>query len=286
MGKKTTAVTTEASADVLAQLTAMFPQGDSYNRTKFPKLVFKSQTVLDDNEEVVIKAGTFFIDRETEEVDEQGKNKWESVEVGKTLDGHIIYYRKRLQYWDAKDEVFFSTPMYDEDTEIIPLFKGGEFVAEGTPAQLKAMYPKVVEYSDKKTGEKKTKTVSHLDDAKVLYVLVNGELLELTIRGSSMWSFNDYLKKFAPQACITTFNSTKEEAGTNKWNKMSFKVLRNPTQEEAVLAVNTIEELRQGIAHEKAYYASKRTAQASASIGAPAQALKAGDEEADEEDGF
>lgn len=278
---ETKAVVTEASAEVLAQLNAMFPQGDSYNRTKFPKLVFKSQTVLDEDENVVIKAGTFFVERETEEVDEHGKNKWESVEVGKTLDAHIVYYRKRLQFWDAKEVVFYSTPLYDEEFEVIPLFKAGEYVCEGTPAQLKAMYPKVVEVEDRKTGEMKQKTVSQLRDARVIYVIFNGELLELTISGTSMYSFLEYLKKFAPQACITTLNSTKEEVGSTKWNKMSFKVLRNPTQEEAVLAVDTINELREAIEHEKQYYAQKR-ANASASQAlapvAEALALEAGED--------
>jgi len=267
---KTQEVVTDASAEVLARLAAMFPQGDSYNRTKFPKLVFKSQTVLDADENVVIKAGTFFIERETEEVDEHGKNKWSSEEVGKTLDAHIVYYRKRLQYWDAKEEVFYSTPLYDEETEVMPLFKAGEFVTQGTPAELKASYPKIIEVEDRRTGEKKTKTVSLLRDARVMYALVNGELLELTISGTSMYSFLEYLKKFAPQACITTLNSTKEEAGATKWNKMSFKPLRNPTQDEALLAINTIEELREAIENEKQYYAQKRAAAVAAPVAAVA----------------
>lgn len=271
------AVLSEEALQALAQLNAMFPQGDTFSRASFPKLVFKSQDkfelkkdatgapVLEEGEEVLehtTRAGTFFTEKPTDEKDENGKAKWEQSKIGKELSGHIIYHRKKLQYWDAQAEEFFSTPMFDADYERVPLFKAGEFVAEGTPAELKALYPKVVEYSDKKTGEKKTKTVSHLDDAKILYVIVSGEMLELTLRGSSMWSFNDYLKKNAPQACITAFNSTKEEAGSNKWNKMAFKVDRPLTAEEAISGAHTLAELQDGIAAEKAFYASKRQAEA------------------------
>lgn len=253
----------EAQA-ALAQLNAMFPQGDTFNRATFPKLVFKSQTKLDDDDKVIIKAGTFFVEKPTGEDDENGKPAWGQTELGKELSGHIIFHRKRLQYWDAQAEEFYSTPMFDADHEAIPLFKGGAFIAEGTSAELKALYPKVVEYTDKKTGEKKTKTASHLDDAKVLYVIVSGDMLELTLRGSSMWSFNDYLKKNAPQAVMTVFSSTKEEAGSNKWNKMAFKVERPLTGEEAITGAHTLAELQEGIASEKAFYASKRKAEASA----------------------
>lgn len=266
------AVLSEEALQALAQLNAMFPQGDTFSRASFPKLVFKSQDKFEPSDEVdedgepklahTVKAGTFFLEKPTDEKDENGKAKWEQSKLGKELSGHIIFHRKKLQYWDAQEEEFYSTPMFDQDYERVPLFKAGQFVAEGTPAELKALYPKVVEYTDKKTGEKKTKTVSHLDDAKILYVIVDGEMLELTLRGSSMWSFNDYLKKNAPQAAITAFSSTKEEAGSNKWNKMAFKVERQLTAEEAISGAHTLAELQEGIAAEKAFYASKRQAEA------------------------
>jgi hypothetical protein len=291
MSKATKEVTTQASAEALAALAAMFPQADSYNRTQFPKLVFKSQTkfgdkldkagkpVLDEDGEpeqvVLIKAGTFFIEKQTEEKDEKGKAIWNSEEIGKTLDGHIVFIRKRLQYWDAINEDFISSPMYDNNNEVIPLFKSGEFIAEGTPAELRAMYPEIKEYTDKKTDEKKQKTVSKLKDAKVLYIILNGELVELTIAGSSMWEFESYLKKTAVPACITTFSSTKEEQGATKWNKMSFKVLRDPSAEEATNALEIAQQLLKGIENEKDFYARKRAENAAAAAPALAAASEA-----------
>lgn len=256
--KKTEEVTTEASAEALNELANLFPQADSFNRTQFPKLVFKSQTQLDDEENVVVKAGTFFLDEPTDEEDEDGKVKWTHNDLGQKIEGHIIYHRKRLQMWDADTEEFYSTPMFDNALETIPLFKSGEFIEQGTPAQLKALYSENKEVDDKKTGEKKMIKVSKLRDAAVLYIIIDGKLTELTIAGSSMWSFKEYLKKTAVPATITEFSSTKEQQGSNKWNKMAFKALRNPTAEEASLALQIGRDLLKGIEDEKAYYAAKR----------------------------
>lgn len=287
MAKKNTEVTTEATNEALAELAAMFPQGDTYNRTQLPKLVFKSQTKLDDDDKVIMKAGTFLTERPTDEEDDNGKKKWQSDEIGKELDGHIILYRKRLQMWDQEAEEFTSSPMYDEDHEVIPLFKGGSLVATGTPAELRAMYPELKTYVDKNTGEQKTKTVSKLRDARVIYLLVNGELLELTIQGTSMYSFLDYLKKTAAPTVITTLNSIKKEQGATKWNQITFKALRTPTTDEASLALKTMRELQEGIKAEKEYYAKKRAAEAvsdnAPAIGA-ADPLAIGAPETEDED--
>jgi len=275
------ALATEASAEALAALAAMAPQADTYNKTTFPKITFKSQTVLDDDENVVIKAGTFFTEKPTDEEDEDGKKIWEKKELGKSLDGHIIYHRTKLSFWNDEEQAFYSTPMYDLATDIVPLFKSGEFVADGTPDALKAMYRIDIPYKDKKTGEDKTFPGSLLREARVLYVLLNGELFELTVTGTSMRSFENYRKKFAVPATITTFNSTKEEKGSTKWNCMSFKATRNPSQEEAELALATQKELVEAIENEKEFYAAKRVANTDTTTPAPAE-LPAGEEGEDD----
>lgn len=266
-----TAVVTEASTEALAALAAMFPQADVINRVQFPKLVFKSQTVLDEDEEtVLVKAGTFFVECPSEEVDEEGKKTWDKVELGKELEGHIILHRKRLQYWDSKANEFTSSPIYDNNTDVIPLFKSGEFVTEGTPAELKKLYPEMKEFENKKTGEKELKEVSKLRDATVLYILVGGELLELTIAGTSRYSWLDYLKSTAVPTVITTINSTPQKQGSTKWNQMTFKAGRTPTADEANLALATLAELQEGIQAEKDFYARKRAESAAGAVAATA----------------
>lgn len=298
------AVIATASAEALQALDALVPQGDTYNRVQFPKLVFKSQNkfgdkldkdgnpVLDADGEVeqvqAVKAGSFYIEKPTGETDENGKELWSSELIGKEVKAHIVYHRKRLQMWDADEEVFYSTPIYDDNSELVPLFKQGEFVTEGKPAELQALYPKLQEYTDKKTGEKKTRMGSKLQEASVVYLLVNDELLELTLTGTSMWAFSAYIRKHFFARGITTLNSTKEENGSIKWNKMSFKLEEGLTNDQALLAVQTISELKQGIADEKAFYAKKRAENVTAT--ASYDGLEVGDvpslEGATEDDSF
>jgi len=270
-----------ASQEALDALSAMFPQADSYNRTPQPKIVFKSQDiigdkldkkgkpVLDEDDEpeqtVVTKAGTFFVDRPDLE---DKKADWSHDKIGMKMEGHIIHVRKRLQMFDGDLEEFYTTPMYDEPTEIIPLFKAGEFVAAGTPAELKALYPTTREYTDHKTGEKKERKGSLLEDAKVLYIVLDGEMLELTLRGSSMYSYREYAKETLVERTVTEFTSEKREKGTNKWNCMLFASSRDLTAEEAVTNLGILKELREAIDEEKEYYAAKRAE--NAEVAAPA----------------
>jgi hypothetical protein len=277
-------VITEASAEALAALAAMFPQEDVINRRQFPKLTFKSQTVLDEDEEtILVKAGTFFIERPTDE-EEDGKKVWEKVELGKELDGHIILHRKKLQYWDADNEEFISSPIFDDASEMVSLFKSGDFVTSGTVAELKSLYPETKKYIDKKSGEEKEYVGSKLKDATVLYVLVAGELLELTIQGTSRKSWLGYLKTTAVPTVITHFTSTPQKVGSTKWNQMEFKASGTPSADQASLGIATLTELLEGIRMEKEYYAKKQAARATVMPATEPAALPAGDTTTTEED--
>jgi hypothetical protein len=271
----TKAVTTEASAEALAALAAMFPQGDTFNRAQFPKLTFTSQAKLDDDGETIkIKAGTYAIEQASDEVDEEGKKVWERTELGKTIEGHIIFQRKRLQYWDADANAFVSSPMYDNDNDVIPLFKAGQFMAEGTPAELKAMFPVTKKYKDKKTGEEKEYQGSLLKDASVLYILIGEKLVELTLTGTSRKSWLSYYKSTSVPTTITELSSSKQEVGATKWNQVELKAVRVPSSEEVSLAAQTIAELTEGIQAEKDFYGRKRAESAAGSASAPALAAE------------
>lgn len=278
-------VITEASAEALAALAAMFPQDEVINRRQFPKLTFKSQTVLDEDEEtILVKAGTFFIERPTEEEDTDGKKVWEKVDLGKELDGHIILHRKKLQYWDADNEEFISSPIFDDNSELVSLFKAGDYITSGTVAELKAAFPEMKKYTDKKTGEEKEYMGSKLKDATVLYVLVNGELLELTIQGTSRKSWLGYLKTTAVPTVITHFTSSPQKVGSTKWNQMEFKANGTPSADQAALGIATLTELLDGIRMEKEYYAKKQMARTATPVVTEPVALPEGTEA--EDDGF
>lgn len=256
--KKTTEVAAPLNDEALALLRSMYPQEEGYTRLMLPRLSFKAQDVMEGtgkNKKVVIAAGTFFTEHQTEDTDENGKKVWEKTELGDTVDGIIIYKRKQLRMYDEATEEYSSTPIFDTNEDIVPLFCAKKEVARGTAAQLKAMYE--YEYTDDKSGT--TKKKSKLQDNTILYVLVEGELYQLNLHGSSMWSFNDYSKSVLVASVMTTFNSEYNKNGSIEWNKMIFKAKRQITAEELEMVVSNIKAIKDAVDGEKAYFAGLLT---------------------------
>lgn len=255
--KKTTEVAAPLNDEALALLRSMYPQEEGYTRLMLPRLSFKAQDVMEGtgkNKKVVIAAGTFFLEHQTDETDENGKKVWEKLELGDTVDGIIIYKRKQLRMYDEATEEYSSTPIFDTNEDIVPLFCAKKEVARGTAAQLKAMYE--YEYTDDKGNAKKK---SKLQDNTILYVLVEGELYQLNLHGSSMWSFNDYSKSVLVASVMTTFNSEYNKNGSIEWNKMIFKAKRQITAEELEMVVSNIKAIKDAVDGEKAYFAGLLT---------------------------
>ncbi len=271
--KTTAEVMTTADAELLAQLAAAYPQDAGVARMLLPRLTFKSQDVMEGtgkNKKVVIEAGTFFTERATDEKDTDGKTVWDKEELGLTIEGFIVYKRKQLRYYDEPNDVFYSTPIFDDVNDVLPLFKGKEQHARGTTAELKAMF----EYVDSESG----KTRSKLEDNVVLYVLYADELYQLSLRGSSMYSFKDYERKVSPSvsAVLTHFNSQPQEKGSIQWNQMTFTALRTVTSDEARTVLNHQADIKHHIDLERAYYASQNAAPTAALPASDAPALPAG----------
>lgn len=271
-------VVTTADADLLAQLSAAYPQEAGVNRLMLPRLTFKSQDVMEGtgkNKRVTVEAGTFFTERPTDEKNEEGKNVWEKEELGLEIEGLIAYRRKQLRYYDEPNDVYYSTPVYDDVAEVVPLFKGKEKYATGTTAELKKLFEFVNEEG---------KTRSKLEDNIVLYIIYKDELYQMGLRGSSMYSFRDYERKVSPSvsAVLTHFNSQPQEKGSIQWNQMTFTALRTVTTEEAHTILDAQRKIREAVEAEKAYYASLQQSEVVAAAlheGAPAPALEAGKEE-------
>lgn len=256
--KKTTEVAAPLNDEALALLRSMYPQEEGYTRLMLPRLSFKSQDVMEGtgkNKKVVIAAGTFFTEHQTEETDENNKKVWEKTEIGDTLEGIIIYKRKQLRMYDEATEEYSSTPIFDTNEDIVPLFCAKKEVARGTAAQLKALY----EYEETDDQGKKKKK-SKLQDNTILYVLVDGQLYQLNIHGSSMWSFNDYSKSVLVASVVTTFSSEYNKNGSIEWNKMMFKAKRQITPEELETVVSNIKAIKDAVNSEKLYFAGLMTA--------------------------
>lgn len=242
-------ITTRASQEIMEQLKQSFPTDPGVNRIMLPRLSMASQDKTEGKGKamkVVTEAGTFFIERQSDEIDEEtGKKIWTKEEIGKNFEGIILYQRKQLRYYDDSTQTYTSSPIYDEDDEVVPLWCNKAEVARGTPAELKKQYM----YTDKEGKEK-----SKLEDNKILYVLYNGEVFQMNLRGSSMYSFKAYARKFVPNTVLTAFSSEAKEKGSIAWNQMEFKAVRELNQEEAEAVIAKLSEIATSIKMEKATY--------------------------------
>ena len=253
MKKELTVQPSDASLNALRN---SFPQDPGFTRMMLPRLTLVSQDVVEDFRNpktgkkeirVITEAGTFLFERETEDTDEEtGRQIWEKTELGNKVDGTIIFQRKQLKMF-VKDEGYTSTPIFDigdEDT-ILPLFKGKEKIATGTISELKAMYNFV---------DDKGKTRSKLGDNTILYILIDGEMYQMNIGGTSMYAFKDYAKHVLCPSVVTTLCSVSRENGTTKWNQMTFTTKSKLKQDEVDNILIKISEIQQGIAAEKNFF--------------------------------
>lgn len=255
---------TAVSTESLNALANMFPTDPGYTRSVLPRLTFVSQDKTEGkgkNMTVVMEAGTFLEERETEELNEAGKKVWSKTELGLAIEGIILYQRKQLRYYDEATEEYTSSPIYDADDEIVPLFTNKKEIARGTPAELKTKY---------KYTAADGKVKSKLEENRILYILKDGEIFQLNLRGSSMYSFLGYARKTLCPSVLTKMESEPKEKGSIEWNQMTFTPVRLLTQTEVNEVVNYIESIRNGIAEEKAYFAGQ------AAAASPSAALPAG----------
>lgn len=247
-------LTTEVSKDLLAEAAGNMPTDNSFQRIILPRIGMFTQDQTEGKGKsmvVTAEAGTFYIDAESEETNDEGKKVWTKTELGKEIEATIIYHRKKLSYWDSSAQEFTSSPIYDEDTDIIPLFKARKEIAKGTPKELKKDYM----YVDPRDGKNKSK----LQDMVVLYVLYAGNVYQCEIKGTSMWAFKTYSRGVVPPVVLTKFTSEYKESGSINWNQMKFTTLRKLTEEELVEVVNLQKMIKSSIKAEKDYFASLNT---------------------------
>jgi len=238
--------------ELLAQLDASYPKEKSRFSIQLKKLGMFSQDITEKvgkKIEIINEAGEFYIEQASEELDENGKAVWKKDSIGTSIEALIVYKRYQLSYYDDKSETFYSTPVYDSADDVVPLFNNltKQEVSRGTASELKTLK----EFLEVKDG----KTVSKLKDNRVLYVLFNDELYQLTIKGSSMYAYMDYEKKIGnPTRYLTVFNSTPRENGSIKWNQMTFEAVRSINPEELTRIVEEVNKIKTAIAISKASY--------------------------------
>lgn len=235
---------TDEQRALLGQLT---PQEQGYTRISLPRLGMYSQDKFEGKGKsavLVKEAGMFYTEVPPTEKD----GEWTKQELGTQMEGIVLYHRKQLSYYDNATEKYTSSPIYDTPEDVIPLFLDGKEVQRGTPAELKAKYA----YTDPDDGKVKSK----LEDMRVLYILKDGQVYQMSLRGSSMWSFSKYAKSCLVSSVLTRFCSESKENGSIAWNQMTFDALREITPEEASVVIDNLQKITTSIAEEKAYFAS------------------------------
>jgi hypothetical protein len=243
------------SAEELAMLKDSYPVEQGLSRIMLPRLEFVSQDQTEGkgkSMKVTVEAGTFFTSSQSDEVDEDGKKVWAKDEIGKEVSVIILYERKQLKFYDG--EGYVSSPIYDTDDQVIPLFKDKTEIDRGTPAELKSRS----QYQGKSA---KGKDISKLEENKVLYVLYKDELYQLSIRGTSMYAFRDYKKTVTPNAVVTTLNSVPKENGSTAWNQITYTEDRTINSTELPLVMESIAKIKTAVEMEKAYYGEKAPSQ-------------------------
>lgn len=235
--------------ETLALLAESYPLEVGINKISLPRINFWSQDKFEGkgkSAKLVKEAGIFLLEKQGDEVDANGKKVWTVTQLGTEIDAIILYERKQLRLYDEDTEQYTSSPIYDNDDEILPLWCDKKEVARATPGELKAKYQFV---------DKEGKTQSKIEDNKVLYIEYEGEAYQMTLRGSSMYSFKKFSKATIPPAVLTNLSSIPRVRGTNSWNMITFTPKRNLTKEEAIDILNKVKDIKFAIAAEKQQYA-------------------------------
>lgn len=248
-------ITVAPNPAALAALAAEFPQEVGYVDKLLPRLTFKAQDVTEETKvkgkkviNILTEAGTFIEERETDELDEDGKKVWSHDELGAEIEGTIIFQRKQLKFYDEGTSEFTSSAVYDNDEEVIPLFLNKKEIARGTPAELRGRYQYT--HTDGKVK-------SRLEDNVILYILKDDEIFQLNLRGSSMYAFKTFARKTLAPSVLIKMNSEAKENGSIKWNQMTFTPVRVLNNSEIANVMANIQDIKQGVADKKAFFASQ-----------------------------
>lgn len=242
--KKTTGAVTTLTEGQIAALDEAYPVMESDGRSQLPRLGMIAKDVTEETGtgkakkiEIVQAAGTFYTERDMGEVDEDGKKVWTREYIdGETINGIIAFHRRQLRLFDSSLNKFISTPIFDNATQVIPLYLDRQVIAKGTQAELQARYPAL---------SQKGKPTSKLKEETILFVVYEGELYQMNLSQSSKWTFKDYQKTGNPSLVVTTFGSVEDEFGSNKFHKTVFTKGKMITPADFELVNGAQKELRE-----------------------------------------
>ena len=254
-------LSTNTGNEALDRLRQNYPQHveDNYEKVVLPQIRFKAKAVLDDDDKVVTKAGTFVKVVRSEEQNAEGKYDYNEDVIGQSLAVNVLYERYKLTYYDSADNSYVQSPVFDEKTDVTKLFQNGKEIASGTSAELQAL----PQFAFEEDGKKK----SRLQLLKVLYVYYDGALHETTLSRGNGYGFSNWKRDLrnkegkVPAEVELKITSQKTEHGGNKYNEMVFTTGDTLSNEDLTRNADLIEEMRQSIAAEKAFYGQQTAGQ-------------------------
>lgn len=252
---KTKEIANVMTEEQLALLRDSYPVEKGFTRILLPRLGLVSQDVVEGkgkSMKVVTEAGTFFTESQTDEVNEEGKKVWDRQEIGTSIQGTILFQRKQLRFYDSANQSYTSSPIYDNDDQVVPLFANKAEVAKGTPKELQAR-PEFQGLSAK------GKPISKLEEQRVLYVLYKDTVFQMTVRGTSMFAFLTYVRGNLPPSVLTEFDSEEKQNGSISWSQMTFETVRQLDSKEATVVQEKMNEIRTAVEAEKNFYKSADT---------------------------
>jgi len=246
--KKEVAVSNE---DILAQLGESFPAPEVAPKIILPRLGMFSQDVtkkVNKKITVIHSEGDFYIEQESEEKNSDGKFIWEKEEIGSEIEAIVLYKRKQLQMYDETTEEYTSSPVFDTDEEVVPLFCNRKEVNRGTSEDLIAQY----QYQDKDG-----RTRSSLAEDTILYIMYEKDIYQFNLRGSSKWSFSNFerdLRGKPVPSVVTHMKGEHMEKGKIIWSKTIFSEVRNLNSSELANVLDEVQKIKNSIALEKKQY--------------------------------
>ena len=256
MAKKNEVVVSASEQD-LAILRESFPTEPSSSRITLPRLGIYSQDVTEGTGKslkVIAEQGQFYTESPSEELNEDGKRVWEKTIIGTEFEGCILFQRKQLSHYDQASELFTSSPIYDTDDEVIPLWCDKQEVDKGLPKELQAKE----KYAGKNS---KGKYMTTLKDNRILYVEYEGKVYQMSVHGSSMYAYSDYRKKvlgaLAPCEVITKFGSENQEKGKIKWAQVTYAKKRLLNAKEVAEVMEKVKEISATVKAEKSQYSNR-----------------------------
>ena len=247
----------ELTSEQLAVLNDAYPVSDEQARQSYPRFGMISKDITEvtgtgktKKIKVIQPAGTFFTEKDEGEVDEEtGKKIWTRKYIeDEKVKVIIAFHRRQLRMFDASLEKFYSTPIFDNASQSVPLYLDKQVVKRGTQAELQAMWPSLTQ---------KGKPSSKLKEETILYVLYEGELYQCNLSQSSKWEFKSYARGLNPSTVITEIGSKEETFGENTYRKMVFKNKRMIDVEEFESVNESQSKLKESVISDEKYFLSE-----------------------------